>query len=78
VSTPEKILRKRDVLQRIPVGRTKFEADIAPRLVKVRLGERSVGYTESSTEKLIAALIAESVGVPSFVPAPNRPRQKVA
>jgi hypothetical protein len=55
------------------VGHSKGEKDFAPRLQKVRLGKRGVGYTLSSIEKLIADLIAESGDI---VPAPlPRPRK---
>jgi hypothetical protein len=56
----ESILRKPEVRRRIPVGHTKFEEDIAPRLDKVFLGPRCVGFTESSVERLIKELITES------------------
>jgi predicted DNA-binding transcriptional regulator AlpA len=56
----ERILRKPEVRSRVPVGKTKFEEDIAPRLDKVYLGPRCVGFTESSVERLIKELIAES------------------
>jgi predicted DNA-binding transcriptional regulator AlpA len=68
----ERILRKPEVRNRIPVGKTKFEHDIVPRLDKVHLGPRCVGFTESSVERVIGELIADSASAPDFVPAPNK------
>jgi predicted DNA-binding transcriptional regulator AlpA len=77
VSTPERILRKPEVRQRIPVGKTKFEEDIAPRLDKVQLGQRAVGFTESSVNALIAELIAES-GTIERAPIPSDKHKRSA
>jgi hypothetical protein len=73
---PKRILRKPEARQRIPVGKTKFDEDIAPRLDKVHLGPRCVGFTEDSVDRLVDELIAESANTPDFVPAPNRKRTK--
>jgi hypothetical protein len=73
--TNERIMRKREVRQRIPVGATKFEADIVPRLIKVRIGPRIVGFTESSVNRLVAEMIAASADAPA-IPSPNRPRRR--
>jgi predicted DNA-binding transcriptional regulator AlpA len=56
----QRILRKAQVRDRIPVGKTKFEEDIVPRLTKIQLGPRAVGYLESSVDRLIDELIEES------------------
>jgi hypothetical protein len=73
-TTKEKIVRKAEAIARLAVGHTYFEAKFAPRLTKVSLGVRAIGYTESSLDRLIAQLIAESAGKPAFVPPPNRRR----
>ncbi len=70
----ERILRKPEVRRLVPVGKTKFEEDIAPRLEKVQLGPRCVGYTESSVQRLIHDLIAETATAPKLTPAPNKQR----
>ena len=67
----ERILRKPEVRQRIPVGKTKLEEDILPRLDKVILGPRCVGFTEGSVDRLIRQLILESATAASIVPRPN-------
>jgi hypothetical protein len=54
------------------VGKTKFDKDIAPRLDKVILGPRAIAYTDSSIQRLIRELVAESANAPKIVPAPNR------
>jgi predicted DNA-binding transcriptional regulator AlpA len=77
MDTPQRILRKPEVRNRIPVGKTKFEQDIVPRLDKVHLGPRCVGFTESSVQRVISELIAESASIPDFVPTPNRKKAKV-
>jgi hypothetical protein len=69
------ILRKPEVRGRIPVGKTKFEEDIAPRLEKIQLGPRCVGFTESSVDRLIKELVTESATAPQFVPPPNKKRK---
>jgi hypothetical protein len=38
----------------LPVGRTHFFEVIAPRLVRVSLGEKAFGYTERSLQNMIA------------------------
>ena len=68
----ERILRKREVQHRIPVGKTKLEEDILPRLDRVALGPRCVGFTETSVDRLIKQLILESATAAPIVPAPNR------
>ena len=72
-ATTEVIVRKPEARRQIPVGKTKFEEDIV-RLDKVYLGPRCVGFTQSSINRLIAELIAESAGAPKIVPAPNKQR----
>ena len=76
-SKPKRILRKPEVRNRIPVGKTKLEEDIIPRLDKVRLGPRCVGFTEDSVDRVVSELIAESASIPDFVPTPNRKNAKV-
>ncbi len=70
--TNEIILKKPEVRRQIPVGKTKFEEDIAPRLEKVYLGPHSVGFTQSSVDRVKAELIAASANAPKIVPPPNR------
>lgn len=54
--TPDKLLREREVLQRIPVSRASWWAGVRngrfPRPVK--LGERTTAWRESDIAKLIA------------------------
>jgi hypothetical protein len=69
----EIIRKKAEARARFPGGHTFFDEQIAPRLTKVRLGPRLIGFTESSIEALIGELIEESENV---VPAPlPRPRK---
>lgn len=56
----ERIVRKEEARRRVGVGKTKFEEDIVPRLTKVQLGPRAVGYLESSIDRLIDEFVAES------------------
>jgi hypothetical protein len=70
--TTEIILRKPEVRAQIPVGKTKFEEDIAPLLDKVYIRKRTVGFTQSSVDRVKAALIAASANAPPIVPPPNR------
>lgn len=72
---PERIVRKLEARRRIPTGKTKFDQDIAPRLVKVQIGPRCVGFTESSIERLIEDLIAESTTTPR-APLPTDKHQQ--
>ena len=46
-----------------------------PRLERVQLGPRSVGYTETSIDRLIKELIAETETAPKIVPPPNKKRR---
>jgi len=74
---PEEIVRPKPAWKMLGVGHTKFEEDFAPRLDKVYLGPKSVGYTMSSLQRLIAELVAESANAPAITPAPNK-RRKVS
>jgi hypothetical protein len=53
---PEQIIRPQATWAMLSVGNDKGWRDFAPRLVKVRLGPRSVGFTLSSIERLIQEL----------------------
>jgi hypothetical protein len=53
------------------VGKTKFEEDIAPHLEKVILGPRAVAFTDSSIQRLIRELVAESASAKKIIPSPN-------
>jgi hypothetical protein len=64
----EIIRRKAEARARFPGGHTFFDEKIAPRLTKVRLGPRLIGFTDSSIERLIGELIEESKNI---VPAPR-------
>jgi hypothetical protein len=68
----EIIRRKAEARGRFGVGKTMFDEQIAPRLTKVRLGPRTVGFTDSSIEALIGELIEESADI---VPAPTPRKQ---
>lgn len=68
----ETIRRKAEARGRFGVGKTKFDEMIAPRLTKVMLGPRAVGFTETSIERVIGELIEESAAI---VPAPM-PKRK--
>jgi predicted DNA-binding transcriptional regulator AlpA len=73
-ATKEKIVRKREAMARLGVGHSHFEANFAHRLTKVQLGDRAIGFTESSLDRLIEKLIADSADKPAFVPPPNKRR----
>jgi len=66
----ERILRKPEVRERIGIGKTMFEESIAPRLTKVQLGPRAVGFTESSVNRLIEEMIAATGTIPR-APVPS-------
>jgi hypothetical protein len=75
----EIIRKKAEARARFPGGHTFFDEQIAPRLTKVRLGPRLIGFTESSIQKLIAELIAESADiVPAPLPTAKRKRGATA
>jgi len=74
-TTIERIAREREALRRLSVGHTKFREDFVPRLERVQLGPRSVGYTETSINRLIKELIAETETAPKIVPPPNKKRR---
>jgi hypothetical protein len=69
---PKRLLRKPAVKLRFPVGNSKLEEDILPRLDKVYLGPRCVAYTESSVDRLYDELVANGANAPKFVPEPNK------
>lgn len=60
-------LRKRDVLELIPVGKTKLQQDFirTGRLKKIPLDERAFGFAEDNVEQVIAELIAAADTTPS-------------
>jgi predicted DNA-binding transcriptional regulator AlpA len=69
----ETIRRKAEARGRFGVGKTTFDEKIAPRLTKVRMGPRMIGFTESSIERVIGELIEESADVaPAPMPVPKR------
>jgi hypothetical protein len=43
---------------KFPVGRTTFFEEIEPKLERVRLGPRAIGYTDRSVERVIEEGIA--------------------
>ena len=47
------------------VGRTHFYDVIEPRLEKACLGDRAVGYTDRSVERVQAEMIAEGAAAPN-------------
>jgi predicted DNA-binding transcriptional regulator AlpA len=53
----QRLLRASEARARFSVGKTMFAEDIAPRLVRVQIGPRAVGYTESSVNRLITQMI---------------------
>jgi hypothetical protein len=67
---PERILRERECCLRLACGKTKFRTDYRPRLTRVALGKQSFGYIESSVERLINELVAETAAAP---PQPRNP-----
>jgi predicted DNA-binding transcriptional regulator AlpA len=73
----ERIVRKAEAPYTFGVGRSKFDADIAPRLQKVRLGKRCVGFTQSSIERVLAEIVAESSSVTAS-PVPSAEQQRAA
>jgi predicted DNA-binding transcriptional regulator AlpA len=69
----ETIRRKAEARTRFGVGKTMFDEKIAPRLTKVMLGPRAIGFTESSIERVIGELVQESAAiVPAPMPVPKR------
>jgi hypothetical protein len=55
------------------VGRTHFYDVIEPRLEKACLGDRAVGYTDRSVERVQAEMIAEGPPLPGL-PVSPKPR----
>jgi hypothetical protein len=53
---------------RLPTSKSHFHEVIAPKLEKVALGEKAVGYTERSLDKLIEQ------GIEAAEQQPKRPR----
>jgi predicted DNA-binding transcriptional regulator AlpA len=76
--TKERLVRRPEALSRFSVGHTFFNEKIEPRLTRVRIGPRAVGYTESSIDRVVAELIAEGRDPPKIVPPPNKRRRAAA
>jgi hypothetical protein len=53
------------------VGRTHFYDVIEPRLEKACLGDRAVGYTDRSVERVQAEMIAEGAAAPRLARSPK-------
>lgn len=70
----DQLHRPRKAREILGVGKTKFDQDLVPRLEKVVLGPRAVAFTDSSIQRLIRELVAESASAPKIVPAPNKKR----
>ena len=68
----ERIIRRTDAFSNyFGVGHTKFDEEIAPRLTRVQISKRAVGFTLSSIQKLIKEMVAEGerANAPSTTPA---------
>ena len=63
----ERLLRKPEARRCFAVGKTTFEERIVPRLDKVYVGPRTVTFTQTSVERLLEELKAESA---TYSPAP--------
>jgi len=74
----ESLVRPNPAQKRFGVGKTKFHADIAHRLERVQVGPRTTTYTESSIERVIQEMAAETVNMPKVTPAPNLRRRDAA
>ena len=72
----ERLQREKDVLAVLKVGKTKARNDYFPRLTRVQLGPRCVAYTDSSVQRLIQELIAETEAAPKLTPAPNKRKKR--
>jgi predicted DNA-binding transcriptional regulator AlpA len=73
-----RILRKRQVLELIPIGQTKLEEDFIKtgRLKKIPLGERAIGFAEENVQSVIAELIAAaSADTPEIEPPIKQSKQ---
>ena len=57
------------------VGRTHFYDVIEPRLEKACLGDRAVGYTDRSVERVQAEMIAEGAAAPRLARITKATRQ---
>ena len=57
------------------VGRTHFYDVIEPRLEKACLGDRAVGYTDRSVERVQAEMIAEGAAAPRLARITTATRQ---
>ena len=57
------------------VGHSQFYEDIVPRLTKVKLGKRAVGYTLSSIQRVIGEMVAETATAKPNDPVPNQQRR---
>jgi hypothetical protein len=68
----DQLHRPRKAREILGVGKTKFDEDFVPRLEKVILGPRSIAFTDSSIQRLIRELVAESANATKIVPAPNK------
>lgn len=64
----ERLLRKPEARRCFAVGKTTFEERIVPRLDKVFVGPRTVTFTQTSVERLIEELKAESAAVAAAAP----------
>jgi predicted DNA-binding transcriptional regulator AlpA len=76
----ERLLRRPAVLAKIPIGRTALEQRyiLTGKLKKIQLGPRSVAFTESNVDAVVAEIIAESDNVPAIMPTPNQPERRAA
>jgi hypothetical protein len=67
----DQLHRPRKAREILGVGKTKFE-EFVPRLEKVVLGPRAIAFTDSSIQRLIRELVAESASAKKIIPAPNK------
>jgi hypothetical protein len=64
----ERLLRKPEARRCFSVGKTTFEERIVPRLDKVYVGPRTVTFTQTSVERLMEELKAESAAIAAAAP----------
>jgi predicted DNA-binding transcriptional regulator AlpA len=76
----ERLLRRRAVLAKIPIGKTALEERYIKtgKLKKIQLGPRSVAFAESNVDEIVAEIIAESANIPACDPEPNKRRRNAA
>jgi len=76
----ERLLRLPAVLARVPIGKTALHERFIKtgKLKKIYLGQRSVAFTESNVDVIVAEIIAESDNVKPVTMTPNLAERRAA